>query len=377
MSGQPHPPEIRAEVLAYRRAHGPAAAEERFRVSTSTQRRWARDAGEEPLLPTPDPERVRQAAHEYAKADQAIPLDPSEASFLHEHPEFTDKKIARLDVWETFAAVEAMQEVVGGSGTGQHDARVSIPATEPIILLPTADWHMGSYATTHAELREYLQRVMSIPGCYLLLLGDHIDNFQANFKSAAAVFSQVIPPQIQRRLFGKILRELVAKGKVVARTWGNHDSDFSERVAGGIDIDGEELLPYLKTMGRLYLTVGDTEYRVFASHTFPGKSYLHVGHQNKRAVRMLWPEAHIVLSGHTHSGPEHEQFWHGDQPVVSATCGTAKTDDTYSKRYYGRSRWSDQALVLHHDTMEVVPFRTLDQALIYRDGWRARQKRAA
>jgi hypothetical protein len=359
----------KAEILAYRRQHGAAKTEVEHGVSGATMRRWARDLGESPL----HADRLRQAAHELGKADKAI---PTEAAFLHAHPEFTDKKVASLDVWGMFDLIEGMQQSVSESSPGQDAARVTIPATEPVIVLPTADWHLGSYASSHVELRKYIKRVLATDGCYLMLLGDEVESFPSSFKSAAAVFGQVIPPKIQHRLLSGILHELHRAGRIVARTWGNHNL-MGEAGIGGADYDYETLVPYLKTMGKLYLTVGSVEYRIFASHTFSGKSYLHVGHQNKRAVRMTWPDADVVLSGHTHSGPEHEQFWHDERPIVSATVGTAKIDDSYSKRYYGQSRWSDQALVLHHDTREVVPFRTFDQALTYRDGWRARQKRAA
>ena len=344
--------ELKRQVAARAKETNTREAARHFGVSQAVTVKWAQLYGDEPTSPV------------------------AEVNFLHSHPEFTDKKVASLDVWGMFDLIEGMQETVGASSPGQDSASVTIPAIEPIILLPTADWHLGSYASTHAELRKYIQKVLATDGCYLVLLGDEIDNFPSNFKSAAAVFGQVIPPKVQQRLLSGILHELYRAGRLVARTWGNHNG-YSEVGTGGADYDYESLVPYLKTMGKLYLTVGGEEYKVFASHTFPGKSYLHTGHQNKRAVRMLWPDADIVLSGHTHSGPEHEQFWHDERPVVSVMVGSAKIDDTYSKRYYGQSRWSEQALVLHHDRKEAVPFRTLDQALRYRDGCRAEKATSA
>lgn len=326
--------------------------------------RWQQQTSEELGVGT-NTLRVWMRADEADDTPRQIPLPLEDA---HTFPEFDDKKFAKLDIWEAFDAIEKLQGVVGDSSTGQHDAKVTIQTEQPIILLPTSDWHLGSYATDYASFRKYLDLVLNTPNAYLLLLGDAVDNFPASFKSAAAVFSQVIPPQIQHRVYTKILVELAVRGKIIARTWGNHEEMTERHGGGGADYAYDELLPYLKTMGRLRLTVGATEYKVFASHTFPGKSYLHANHQNKRAVRFLWPEADMALSGDTHQGPEHEEFIHDGRHRISVLCGTFKTDDTYSKRYYGNAQKSDQAIVLFPDRHHMVPFRCMADALIYVKG---------
>jgi hypothetical protein len=347
------------EVCAYADQHGSRAASDKYGIPKSTINGKRRSANQ-----------AHAAAHEHrhdAGADLSL-----DAAFLHQHPEFTDKKVASLDMWGMFDLIQGMQEAVGASGHGQHEARITIPTTEPVILLPSSDWHLGSYATTHAGLRDYLQRVLALDGVYLVLLGDLIDNFPASFKSAEAVFGQVIPPNIQKRLLGRILRTLADSGKVLARTWGNHE-EMSAKIIGGDDNEYDGLMPYLKTMGRIHLTVGATEYKVFASHTFPGRSYIHGNHQHVRAVRFLWPDADLIMSGDTHRGPEHEVFLHDGRPRVAVLTGTQKTDDTYGQRYYGRSQRSEQAVVLFPDEHRMVPFNCLDDALVYRDGWRARK----
>src|SRR5687768_18108564 len=89
-----------AEIVAHAQRTNDSDAAQRFNVPRRTvtgMRMKAEQRGAEYLTTAEGLDQARQAAHEYARDDQSVPKD--EAAFLHAHPEFTDKKVASLDVW--------------------------------------------------------------------------------------------------------------------------------------------------------------------------------------------------------------------------------------------------------------------------------------
>lgn len=281
-------------------------------------------------------------------------------------PVFQDLKVSEMDWRDALGAIRAVQAVVRAADNGQSEARVSIDADEPIVLCPTADWHLGSLAVDYDAFEHNIDFVLGTPHLYLLSVGDDIDNF-TGFRSVAAVLGQGVPPKVQKRMLGGIMDELLAAGKLVARTWGNHDADFDDRVFGGAIEAFNDRVPWLKDDGRLYLTVGGAEYNVYAKHTFPGYSYLNVNHGAKRAVRMDWPDADLLISGHTHNGPEMDHFLHDGRIRLAMKVPTVKTSDTYSKRWFGRSVSGLQGIVLFPREKRWVAFHHAEDAVLYRD----------
>lgn len=288
-------------------------------------------------------------------------LDPEGVE--HAYPEYVDKKTGRVDLDRCLQLAMDMQRVVADMGTGQGELTVKIDADRPITWAPSADWHLMSYATDHAAFVSFFQKVVDTPHLYGSVHGDETDNFQKGFRSAAAVFGQIFPPQVQKHLLCAIYERLAEKGKVLWRGWGNHVEDFDDMVVGGAIDRFNEIVPFLKHEGRVHLWVGDQEYKINTKHSFPGNSYMNANHANKRAARYDWQEAQVVVSGHTHRGSEWDRFWVDDRMVLSLVLPTFKTNCTYSLRNYGRSRVQEPAIVLFPREHKVVPFDDLDTAL--------------
>lgn len=283
----------------------------------------------------------------------------------HVPPIFEDLHLPELDIWEAFNAIESTQEVVTKAAVGQHEARITVKTQEPIVVVPTSDWHLGSYATDHDSFQKHLRYVLSTPHLYLIDLGDNIDNF-TQFKSAEAILGQALPPKVQKLLLAKILKTLVDNGKLLARCWSNHVEEFDERIFGGQNEAFNELCPYLRDDGRLFLKVGEVEYKFFVKHKFSGRSIYHVNHGNKRANRLDWPDADIVLSGDTHDGPEHDEYNYNGQPRLAMKASTFKTEDIRSRRYYGKVVPGIQGIVLFPDEKKFVGFRRVEDAISFR-----------
>jgi hypothetical protein len=341
---------IRQVVADYKELGSTRKAQQKYPgLSIGTISRWARGLGQAILVQGPG------AAEE-----------PIEEEASHPSVEYLDNKISEVTPWEILDAIETMQGVVGKSGNGQHDARVKITTDEPIVLVFSGDWHLGSHATDHKSWRRDLQTIVDTDHVFVVVTGDEIDNFHG-FKSVGAVLGQVIPPKLQKRLLASIFVELAKRKKIVARTWGNHLEDFDDRVFGGDVADYNDLMPYLKDDGRLYLDVGGFEYRIYVKHHFRNHSNMNKTHGAKQAVRFDWPEADIAASGHTHDGNAIEIWRHGDLEKVVVKTGAYKTDDTYSMRYFGRSTVGIPSLVLWPGERKIVPFSRLDDAIAFRD----------
>lgn len=284
----------------------------------------------------------------------------------HVLPEFLDLKISSLSWREALTTIRQEQDLVSKADVGQHEATVKISTDDPIILVPTADWHLGSLGTDYGAFERDLDFILQTPNLYLIDVGDGIDNFH-NFKSAEAVLGQAIPPKVQRLLLEKILEELVNQGKLIARTWSNHMEGFDERVFGGSIDRINELCPYLKDDGRLHLTVGETTYHIMAKHIFSGKSIYHVNQGAKRSARLEWPDADILISAHTHDGPEFDFFNYNGRKVLAAKVGTYKVNDSHARRYRGPSPTnSTQGIVLFPEMRKIVPFDDVRDAVRYK-----------
>jgi hypothetical protein len=347
-------PDDRRRIAAYGREHGSPAAAERFGVPASSVRAWMRG------------ERLGDFDNRGRPTEGAPPAAPQLVT-PHSLPEYVDKKTRKIDVDRAFALAIEAQELVGDMGTGQGELTVKIDTDRPVTWAPSSDWHLWSYASDHRAFWAYFQKILRTPHLYGSVHGDEIDNFQAGFRSAAAVFGQIFPPHVQKHLLAGIYEQLAEAGKILFRTWGNHVEDFDDHGVGGAVDRFNEIVPFLKHEGRVHLWVGGQEYKINTKHTFPGKSYLNANHQNKRAAREDWHEAQILVSGHTHRGAEWDRFWLGDRSILALVLPTFKTNCTYSLRYYGRSRVQEPAIVLFPKEHKYVWFDDLDTALEFAD----------
>jgi hypothetical protein len=286
-------------------------------------------------------------------------------SSSHAPVKFLDLKVSELDWRETLQAIKGTQQVVDNARLGQHDAHVSIQTAEPIVVVPSGDWHLGGYATDYETFEQDLDFILNTPHLYLVDLGDEIDNF-TRFGAADAVLNQAIPPDVQKLLMTRILEALAEAGKLLARTWSNHVEGFDERVFGGNIERFNSLCPYLKDDGRLHLHVGGMEYNLLVKHSFPGSSVYNKLHGAKRATRMDWPDADIAISGHTHDGPEGEYFMLGGVTKLAVKVPTYKVNDTWSRRKFSRPTMGVQGIVLYPNEKKFVYFQHVDDAVLFR-----------
>ena len=93
---------------------------------------------------------------------------------------------------------------------------------EGIELHTFADEHIGDEHCDFDRLKQRIEYVANTPNAYCLLNGDIIDN--ATKTSIGDTYANVFNPMEQLENAVKLFRPLAEKGKILARTHGNHEA---------------------------------------------------------------------------------------------------------------------------------------------------------
>lgn len=239
---------------------------------------------------------------------------------------------------------------------------------DPLILMFSSDWHLGSKSCDHQQWLEDMKYLMSVPSkdVRLFLLGDLIDNVNPRFKSAEAVFGY-LRPELQREMLIEILNQL--KPYLEAACWGNHDVEWDEKRDGFSDIARilRNACTYFHGAGLVDYHVGNQVYKINLSHKMKGHSWFHALHGNLRG--WLQTHADVVVSAHGHEwaylsdcrgvGPRGIPV---DRHLLQ--IGSYKVDgDTYSERYFRPGVIHNDCLVMYPDEHRIMHFNTLNDAV--------------
>ena len=186
-----------------------------------------------------DPEKLRSLYRRARKKDEDFPKKGSQDLFdndeyLEEEDYLTceDKKYAeKIDWRELISHAEKGVEINERLSVTQKIAHMSLKTDEPIAVVYTGDWHLGSNITNYLEWRKDMQFIMDTDNLYMVTLGDDNENMR-NFKTLKTVLSQVLSPPQQVSLMFSLIDELTSKNKLLAKISGNHESEFDERLFG-------------------------------------------------------------------------------------------------------------------------------------------------
>jgi len=237
---------------------------------------------------------------------------------------------------------------------------------KPVIVLFTADWHIGSKYVDHEKLFLDLKSLTeySVDDVRIITVGDLCDNFPVSFPSAEPVHG-FISPQLQEELLSELL-QLVGP-YIDGSTWGNHEA-FSERLVGYSNVSKilSKITTFFNGKGTIEYVVGKQKYRIHVSHIFRGSSMYHDLHCNIRA----WMETHadIVVSAHTHTPAYLGDFRGIDgegnpQERHLIKVGSYKGGDTFSSRYFKSGIIGNNCVVLYPDRHKITHFFTLEEAI--------------
>lgn len=285
--------------------------------------------------------------------------------------ENTPKKQPSMDLDEVVELMEKVQEIDAKASPKQSYIKIGSTLTsEPIALVFSGDWHLGSKCIDYTRWKNDMYYLLGLPSdrFRLVTCGDLIDNVFPRFKSAEAVFGALSPGN--QKIFLENLAERLSP-YLDFSCWGNHDNEWDEKSGGGSSVAKilQKHCHYFYGKGYVDYKVGKEVYSIMLSHNLMGSSWFHNLHgQIKEWIRC---HSEIIVGAHKHS-PGLLRDVQGCYPDGSPRkryliqIGTYKTqDDTYSSRYFDRGAIEAPTLVLFPDKHKIVEFETVEDAARY------------
>lgn len=259
---------------------------------------------------------------------------------------------------------------------------IFIKSDKPVPIVFSSDWHLGSIGVDYEHFKADYGFILAHPEVKIITVGDLIDNF-VRFKSAEAILQQVCNPRMQHKLLFKIATRLAKTKQLLAATWGNHDVERDEHILGQSML-AQTLAAathFFDGRGLIVLKVGPTieeamTYTILLTHTPPGKSMYDKNYGGKRLYREHFP-ADVIVTAHFHSpaiqqddhyGVAREAGFNFGGPRITIACGTYKTKDAYSRRYWSEGKVGAPTVLFWHNQQRMAAFKSAEDAVIYTKG---------
>lgn len=287
---------------------------------------------------------------------------------LTQPPVVADKRVGKLDWRDACRHIASMQSLRSRASSSQDRATIQLgDGKSPVILMGFGDQHIGSYGTDHDLFQKLTDEIIETPNLYVALMGDYVE-MAIKLRGVLEVTSQVLTPEMQEMFLESWLEDI--KDKVAFATWDNHAVMRQESQAGTSSVKGilSRRFVYHNGIGHSDLVVGKQTYRCAASHKFAGGSMFNRMHAQGRYVRQMAADRELVLMGDIHQ-------WgfavteDGGRERCYVTGGTLHTNSGYAKRFFSlHTAPHYPCVVLHHDSHQMVPFKSVQQALRYVKG---------
>ncbi len=250
----------------------------------------------------------------------------------------------------------------------------TIDCDKNILILFSADWHMGANGTNYNSLKKDMEKVIDTENIYIVTVGDEIENMNPSFKNKLPPSEQIIPRELENAFFISLLNELIEKDKILGACWGNHDAEFDERTIGYAIkrylIDGKDL--YLPYGGFINILMNDVQYRFRVTHTYAGKSIYNPNHSNIRSLReksitqiddniLQGIDADIQAHGHI---PAMQYYPFGNKHVILVKTGSYLEYNAYGARYFETVNGLNfPCFILSSKKKQIIPIMGFDIAL--------------
>lgn len=277
----------------------------------------------------------------------------------------TSKKVGEFHWRDAIPAIDAMQKLKKKSSWSQERAEIALgDGRSPIVLLGFGDQHIGAYGCNYQAFIEHTEQILATPNVYIALMGDYLE-MAIRLRGVLEVTAQVLTPEMQEAFFESWLGDV--QHKVAFATWDNHGVMRQENQAGVSSLKNllARNVTYFNGIGHADLKVGEQVYKVAASHKFRGGSMYNRTHAQGRYIRHEAADRELVLMGDIHTWG-YSQYAEGGIERTCITGGTLHENSGYAKRFFSLNDSPYYpCAVLHHDRHEIVPFKTIHQALRY------------
>lgn len=199
---------------------------------------------------------------------------------------------------ETVEEINELKESLYSDYQPNHIFRVEIDDFKHIMILFASDLHFGSIFTEYSHILKLWNFILKKDNVYLCVNGDFIDNFDlASVKHLiSGINSQIITPELQRDLFVKFISALTIRNKLIACVLGNHEL-FSHQFPYFKMLQN---IPVASNRMMLNLKLCCQSYKIAMIHKSRFNSIFNPLHSNYRELTVMYPDADIVVTSHTH-----------------------------------------------------------------------------
>jgi len=298
--------------------------------------------------------------------------DPERRKLSHVIPDFTKKLTKKVDPIKTL--VQASERVERHQ-TDQDYQKIAIKTSKPIAVMNAADLHFGGLDVAYDSLLEHTRFLFEQDNFYIRLFGDDINLMIMHGTTSARHDGWT--PEEQITWLESFVDECLKRGKIISMGSGNHSDEFTERNAGFglVRMVMKNKVPYFRGIGYADLVVGSQTYPIGFVHKTRFNSFMNPLHGNKRLQQMhaelfgaSRPICREYITAHTHYPAFSVEGNLPDERIWYIKCGTFKTNDLYSQRYFGQGRIGVPTTVYHPDRFEYIVFPTPFEAYRYMNG---------
>jgi hypothetical protein len=246
------------------------------------------------------------------------------------------------------------------------EAKVHIDTKQDgIVVLPLSDLHVGAEGVDYLAL-EAITDFIKTNKIYVILAGDELDTFFANFKNATALFQQILNPEEQMAFIESWLEEI--EPWIIALGWGNHTEKRLESLLG-INFYGKmksKVAPYMDGIGKILLNVNEQKYDIVINHRGTGRSKYNANYGAFDLARNK-VDGDLFITGHYHEAA-FSNFLIRDKPVVAIQTGTFNSWDKFAMRgfRFGESKVILPAVFISAKEKKIIPFDSVEDALKFR-----------
>lgn len=322
-------------------------------------------------LPTKKSIERKAASKGLRKAVHSGVIYASEDKHIHPLIHDLQNPDVDLDIW--LNKLDELRTLSDKADPILTSVNIDIDSREPIAIQFVSDIHLGSRYVAYDEFRQLLEKTLRTPGVYWAMHGDDIEGFLPSFRSAEAVFGQLISPERQLQIFVKILSKLADSGKLLYGCSGQHSGKWFDQAIGFNPVKLEytrRSIPYFEGQGIVRIRLGDITYNLAVSHSFPGSSIYNPNHAQRRASLVNFPNADIIVMGDRHRPSIQKisdkiiEFDAGMRQTPWTwliQTGTVKTgNDKYAIQNWSRGLLDWPAIVIHPDEHRIRLVESID-----------------
>jgi hypothetical protein len=269
----------------------------------------------------------------------------------------------RKGLHEHLKTARELDELVSYHCENPTELFIEIPTDKPIAVCNSADWHIGEPGCDYVQFEKDVDTWTLTDGLYTAFGGDGTENIIQPSKVGSS--QNQLPIAVQRAIIALAYKQCAPRNLYVST--GNHN--YWSTLAVGEDWDAEIAqrykLVYTKHAAMIWLKVGKMTYPILRMHKGRFNSSKNLTHTCKTYQRDYFPQARVIVVEHDHVAAM-EQYRYNDQECVAIRTGTYATKSDFALRngFFG-AHVSNPTVVYYPDRDKVVPFKMLEDAVIY------------